>query len=204
MKNIIFVYILAFSLPAMAFEGIIHCTKNQNGMVTTFDFYVKNNQIAIVSQDEASSFYKIIIDASRTTASICIDHPAYEKKGYYVATREDQPRTVTVFGKQPINAIEMDGQMCTGYAISTDIGSAVAYLGTEEIDLTGLSAFFQDPVYELLDAFQLRTLPKKIVVSKNTGDYSITMTAEAAPLDPSIFEIPAGYEKFRVQLSGNQ
>lgn len=201
MKTIVLFFILIFSLPVLAFEGIIHCTKIQNGVVTNFDFYIKNNRIALVSQDEGGSFYKLLINPERTTATICIDHPAYEKKGYYLVTREDKSHSVTVFNKQQLKDIEIDGQACAGYVISTDIGSAIAYMGTEEIDLTGLSVFFQDPVYELLDAFQLKTLPKKLVVSKNTGDYSIQMTVEAVPVDAAVFEIPEGYEQFSVQLS---
>lgn len=196
-------FLITSSSSALAFEGVIHCTKTQNGVVTTFDFYVKNNQIAIVSRDENGGYYKILVDAGRTSAKVCIDDPAFEKKGYYFVTREDKERRVTIYNKQQTRALEIDGETCPGYAISTEIGSAIAYVGTEAVDLTGLSAFFEDPVYELLDAFQLKTLPKKIVISKNTGDYSVKMTAEAVSLDASVFEIPDGYEQFRVQLSGN-
>ncbi len=88
--------------------------------------------------------------------------------------------------------------MCKGYTVVTDNGSAVAYFGTENVNLTGFSEYFNDPVYELLDALNSSKLPRKLVVNKNTGSYTIDLVAEAQTLDASIFEVPAGYEQFQV------
>jgi hypothetical protein len=80
----------------------------------------------------------------------------------------------------------------------TNNGSAIAYFSSEEVDLTGFSEYFNDPVYELLDALNSTKLPRKLVVNKNTGSYTIDLVAEAQTLETSIFEVPAGYDQFQV------
>ena len=78
----------------------------------------------------------------------------------------------------------------------------MAYFGSDEVDITGFSAFFNDPVYELLDALDSKYLPRKLVVNKSTGSYSIDLKAEAQSIDDSYFQVPTGYEKFEVSYEG--
>ncbi|MES2798809.1 MAG: hypothetical protein V4638_02230 [Bacteroidota bacterium] len=192
--------VLFISMSAFAFEGIIHCTKTENGNVTTFDFYIKNNQIAVVSKD-ADGEYKVLLSADKSNVKICLNSPLYDKKGYYLLDKSEAKKPVPVYRKSETDALNLNGEVCKGYTISTEIGSAIAYFSNVDVDLTGFSAFFEDPIYELIDAFQLKTLPKKMVVSKTTGSYTIDMTAEAQSLDASIFEVPAGFEQFQVTVS---
>lgn len=196
-----FIAIIAVTLTSWssAFEGIIHCTKTQNGVVTTFDFYVKGDQIAIVSNDPTGS-YKVLLNRAAGQLKLCMDVPEFDQKGYYLYTAGavDKNDSLTILKQVQTDAIEIDGEMCQGYTVVTDNGSAVAYFGSEEVNLTGFSEYFNDPVYELLDAFNSPKLPKKLVVNKNTGAYTIDLVAEAQTLDASIFEVPAGYEQFQV------
>lgn len=201
MKKIYTTLLLLFiSISAFAFEGVIHCTKTENGHVTTFDFYVKNNQIAVVSKD-ADGEFKVLLSADKSNVKICMNSPLFDKKGYYLLDRNNKSKQVPVYRKSETDALDLNGELCKGYTITTEIGTAIAYFGALNVDLTGFSAFFDDPLYELIDAFQLKTLPKKIVVSKSTGSYSIDLTAEAQSLDDSIFEVPAGYEQYQVTVS---
>ncbi len=199
LQHLILVALVMVSGWASAFEGIIHCTKTQNGVVTTFDFYVKGNQVAIVSNDPTGS-YKVLLNRSAGQLKICMDVPEYDQKGYYLYTAGavEKNDSLTILKQVPTDAIEIDGEMCQGYTVVTDNGSAIAYFGSEEADLTGFSEYFNDPVYELLDAFNSPKLPRKLVVNKNTGAYTIDLVAEAQSLDASIFEVPAGYEQFQV------
>ncbi len=199
LQHLILVALVMVSGWASAFEGIIHCTKTQNGVVTTFDFYVKGNQVAIVSSDPTGS-YKVLLNRSAGQLKICMDVPEYDQKGYYLYTAGavEKNDSLTILKQVPTDAIEIDGEMCQGYTVVTDNGSAIAYFGSEEVDLTGFSEYFNDPVYELLDAFNSPKLPRKLVVNKNTGAYTIDLVAEAQSLDGSIFEVPAGYEQFQV------
>ncbi|NVK66814.1 MAG: hypothetical protein HWE22_19635 [Flavobacteriales bacterium] len=199
LQHLILVALVMVSGWASAFEGIIHCTKTQNGVVTTFDFYVKGNQVAIVSSDPTGS-YKVLLNRSAGQLKICMDVPEYDQKGYYLYTAGavEKNDSLTILKQVPTDAIEIDGEMCQGYTVVTDNGSAIAYFGSEEVDLTGFSEYFNDPVYELLDAFNSPKLPRKLVVNKNTGAYTIDLAAEAQSLDASIFEVPAGYEQFQV------
>ncbi|MFT5779592.1 MAG: hypothetical protein ACI837_002551 [Crocinitomicaceae bacterium] len=186
-----------------AFEGIIHCTKTENGVTTSFDFYVKGNQIAIIGED-AGSKYSILLDRSAGELRLCMDSPAFDKKGYFLYTEGsiEKNSSLTVLKQIKTDALEIDGVKCDGYTVVTDNGTAMAYFGTEQVDLTGFSAYFNDPVYELIDGLNSKNLPKKLVVSKSTGSYTIDLSAEAQTLDASIFKVPAGYEKFEVTAEG--
>jgi len=199
LQHLILVAAIMISGWASAFEGIIHCTKTQNGVVTNFDFYVKGNQVAIVSNDPTGS-YKILLNRSAGQLKICMDVPEYDRKGYYLYTAGSVEKndSLTILKQVQTDAIEIDGEMCKGYTVVTDNGSAVAYFGTENVNLTGFSEYFNDPVYELLDALNSSKLPRKLVVNKNTGSYTIDLVAEAQTLDASIFEVPAGYEQFQI------
>ncbi|MDG1333866.1 MAG: hypothetical protein P8P74_16130 [Crocinitomicaceae bacterium] len=199
LKHLILVAAVILSSGVSAFEGIIHCTKTQNGVVTNFDFYVKGNQIAVVSSDPTGS-YKILLNRSAGQLKLCMDVPEFDQKGYYMYTAGSVEKndSLTILKQVQTDAIEIDGVMCEGYTVVTDNGSAVAYFGPEDVNLTGFSDYFNDPVYELLDALNSSKLPRKLVVNKNTGSYTIDLVAEAQTLDASIFEVPAGYDQFQV------
>lgn len=190
---------LIFSFQAFAFEGVIHCKKIENGNTTNFEFYMRGNAISMQSNGADGNF-KILVDASRQFITICVDHPELNQKGYYVVTLNDAKvkDSVIVHRKSQTDVFEIEGQACDGYTISTNIGSAIAYFSNENINLTGLSKFFNDPLYELLDAFGIQRLPKKIIVKKQHTSYTIDLFAETKTLDNSIFEIPAGYVQFQV------
>ncbi len=199
MKAIILSLFLAVAGFASAFEGIIHCVKTENGVTTSFDFYVKGNQIAVIGSDGIGE-YRILLDRGAGQMKLCIDHPQYDKKGYYLYSEGDEikNRQLTILKKVQTDAIEIDGQLCKGYTVVTNEGTAIAYFGTDQVDLSGFSTYFNDPVYELLDAMNSSTMPRKLVVNKGGNSYTIDMVAEAATVDASYFEVPAGFEKFEV------
>lgn len=199
LKHFIAIIAVALTSWSSAFEGIIHCTKTQNGVVTTFDFYVKGNQIAIISNDPTGN-YRVLLNRSAGELKLCLDVPEFDQKGYYLYTSGSVEKndSLTILKQIQTDAIEIDGEMCQGFTVVTNNGSAIAYFGSENVDLTGFSEYFNDPVYELLDAINSPKLPRKLVVNKNTGAYTIDLVAEAQTLDASIFEVPAGYEQFQV------
>lgn len=199
LKHLILLAIVAMANWSSAFEGIIHCTKTQNGVVTNFDFYVKGNQVAIISDDPTGS-YKVLLNRSAGELKLCMDVPEFDQKGYYLykAGAVEKHDSLTVLKQIQTDAINIDGEMCEGFTVVTNNGSAIAYFGSEEVDLTGFSEYFNDPVYEALDAFDSKKLPRKLVVNKNTGAYTIDLVAESKTLDASIFEVPAGYNQFQV------
>lgn len=199
LKHFIAIIAVALTSWSSAFEGIIHCTKTQNGVVTTFDFYVKGNQIAIISNDPTGN-YRVLLNRSAGELKLCLDVPEFDQKGYYLYTSGSVEKndSLTILKQIQTDAIEIDGEMCQGFTVVTNNGSAIAYFGSENVNLTGFSEYFNDPVYELLDAINSPKLPRKLVVNKNTGAYTIDLVAEAQTLDASIFEVPAGYEQFQV------
>ena len=199
LKHLILALTVIISGWVSAFEGVIHCTKTQNGVVTNFDFYVKGDQIAIVSSDPTGS-YKVLLNRTAGNLKICMDIPEFDQKGYYLYTSGSVEKnySLKILKQIQTDAIEIDGEICEGYTVVTDNGSAVAYFGSDEVNLTGFSEYLNDPVYELLDAFNSTKLPRKLVVNKNTGAYTIDLVAEAQTLDASIFEVPADYEQFQV------
>jgi len=199
MKFIYTIFLCFFSVQLFAFEGIIHCRKIENGNTSTFDFYMRGNAIAMESKGPDGNF-KIIVDANRQFVTICVDHPEFNQKGYYIVTKEDAKvkDSVIVHRKSQTDVFTIDGEPCDGYTISTNIGSAIAYFSSENINLMGLSKFFNDPIYELIDAFGIQRLPKKIIVKKQHTSYTIDLSAEAKTLDNAVFEIPAGYVQFQV------
>lgn len=199
LKNLIVLALLALSNWTAAFEGIIHCTKTQNGVVTTFDFYVKGNQIAVIG-DDGANHYRLLLNRTAGELKLCMDVAEFGQKGYYtLKAGEVQKRdSLTVLKQLQTDAMVIDGETCEGFTVVTNNGSAIAYFGSEEIDLTGFSEYMNDPVYELLDALNAKNLPRKLVVNKSTGSYTIDLVSEAKTLDASIFEVPAGYEPFVV------
>lgn len=199
LKHLILLVVVALANWSSAFEGVIHCTKTQNGVVTTFDFYVKGNQVAIISNDPTGS-YKVLMDRSAGELKLCMDVPEFDQKGYYLYTAGTVQKndSLSIIKQIQTDAINIDGEMCEGFTVVTNNGSAIAYFGSEEVDLTGFSAYFNDPVYEVLDAFDSKKLPRKLVVNKITGSYTIDLVSEAQTLDASIFEVPAGYNQFQV------
>jgi hypothetical protein len=199
LKHLILLAVVALANWSSAFEGVIHCTKTQNGVVTNFDFYVKGNQVAIISDDPSGS-YKVLLNRSAGELKLCMDVPEFDQKGYYLYTAGavEKNDSLTILKQIQTDAINIDGEMCEGFTVVTNNGSAIAYFSSEEVNITGFSEYFNDPVYEALDAFDSKKLPRKLVVNKNTGSYTIDLVAEAQTLDASIFEVPAGYNQFQV------
>lgn len=199
MKSIVLLGILFFSLSALSFEGIIHCKKTENGVVTEFDFYVKGNQIAIISEAPDAS-YRIILNRSTQELRVCMDHPAFDRKGYYLytATTIEKRDSIKIIRQSTLSSKIIDGETCNGYALATDRGTASIFYGSENVDLTGFSTFFNDPVYELLDKIGSNKLPKLIVSETSMSKSTIELTSEAISVDNSYFEIPAGYSQFSV------
>ena len=199
----LFLGLLFIVTQSFAFEGVIHCTKTQNGITTSFDFYVKGDQISIIAKDGTSD-YRILLNRAAKELRLCISTPEFSTKGYYLYTESDIRKNseIEVLSQSRTDAIEIDGSLCEGHTIVTDRGIAMAYFGSDEVDITGFSAFFNDPVYELLDALDSKYLPRKLVVNKSTGSYSIDLKAEAQSIDDSYFQVPTGYEKFEVSYEG--
>lgn len=200
LKNLIVIALLALSNWSAAFEGIIHCTKTQNGVVTTFDFYVKGDQIALIG-DDGANHYRLLLNRAAGELKLCMDVAEFDRQGYYLlkAGEVQKNDSLTVLKQLQTDAIVINGESCEGFTVVTNNGSAIAYFGSEEVDLTGFSEYLNDPVYELLDALDSKKLPRKLVVNKNTGSYTIDLVAEAHTLDESIFDVPAGYELFVVE-----
>lgn len=194
---------LVITMYSLAFEGIIHCTKTENGVTTSFDFFVKENRIAVIAKEGVSEF-RILLDRSAQELRLCMDVPEFEKKGYYLYTRENIRKNseMSILKQMRSDALVIDGETCEGYTVVTDNGTAIAYFGSDEVNLTGFSTFLNDPVYELLDALDSKLLPRKLVVSKGTGSYTIDLTADAQPMDDTLFEVPSGYVQFEVIAEG--
>ncbi|KXJ04734.1 hypothetical protein AC249_AIPGENE20904, partial [Exaiptasia diaphana] len=128
-----------------------------------------------------------------------MDHPQFEEKGYYhyTASNTEKNSEITILRQFAIDSRMIDGEMCNGYTVVTDRGAATAFFGSEEVNLTGFSKYLNDPVYELLDALKATKLPKQLLVNKQTGAYVIDLVAEPKQLDDHIFQVPAGYQKFK-------
>ena len=204
MKQVLFFLVLFSFFKSNAFEGIIHCKKIENGVETLFNFYVKGSQIAVQSMN-TGEFYKVIYNRSEQVVYICLDNPQLPEKGYYVVKSSDLSdyKKPEIYFKREIDPIVIDGISYPGYAINTEIGSAQAYLSSTAVNLSGFSQFFRDPLYELIDAFNMVRLPHIIQVQKSTSSYSIQMEAEEVTVESSIFEIPQGYKQFVVSSIGN-
>lgn len=199
MRAIVLIGLLAVSFSALSFEGIIHCKKTENGVVTEFDFYVKGNRIAIISEAPDAS-YRIILDRNAQELRICMDHPAFDRKGYYLYTAStfEKRDSIKIIKQSTLASRSIDGVTCNGFALATDRGTASIFYGNESVDLTGFSTFFNDPVYELLDAIGSNKLPKLIVSESSLSKSTIELSSEAVSLDNSYFEVPAGYSQFSV------
>lgn len=191
--------VLFFSLFSITrvfgFEGIIHCTKTENGITTHFDFYVKGERISVIS-DSPEGKYRIILDRSANELRLCIDHPGFNQKGYYLYTADNFRKrdSVIIYKKTALENLEIDGETCTGHMVVTSHGTSSVYFGSQSVNLTGFSQFFNDPVYELLDHADTDKLPRRIV----SGNSVIYLTAEETTLGDQYFEVPAGYVRYLV------
>ena len=204
MKRIgLFLVMFVIATCSLAFEGIIHCTKTENGVTTSFDFYVKENRIAVIYKEGVSE-YRLLLDRSAQELRLCLDVPEFKNKGYYVYNSANMRKNskIEILKQMRSDALVIDGETCEGYTVVTDKGTAIAYFGSDEVNLTGFSAFLNDPVYELLDALDSKLLPRKLVVSKVSGAYTIDLSADAQPMDDALFEVPSGYVLFEVTPEG--
>jgi hypothetical protein len=196
---ILFVLMTSWSF---AFEGTIHCVKTENGVVTKFDFYVKGN-ILVVEKSGIGEYYKIIFNKDKEEVKICMESPEFPEKGYYLLTKADmlnRPKS-QVYSQKELGSQQWDNQFFKAYSLVSDLGSVIGLVGEDPIDLRGLSTFFQDPVYELIDRFNLSQLPRRLEVTKTTGSYTIELEAEAGNVDQQLCEVPAGYTAFKVTTS---
>ena len=199
MKFLISILFVLFATFSFAFEGTIHCIKTENGVVTKFDFYVKGNTI-VVEKTGIGEYYRIIFNRDKEEVKLCMDSPQFSEKGYYLLTKTDMENRSKskIYSQKELAPQQMQGQLFKAYSLVSDLGSAIALVGEDQVDLRGLSTFFQDPVYELIDQFNLSQLPRKLEVTKNTGSYTIELEAESGSVDQSLCEVPSGYKEFKV------
>jgi hypothetical protein len=196
------VVLMAFSVSA--FEGVVHGAKIVNGVEQHFDIYIKGSKIAVEGEDGQGK-YRIIIDRSKEEIFVCIDNPAFGQKGYYHFTAEQLKREkkFKVISSSELGEERMvNEESCKGYTLLTDQGSVVMYASkTSEVDLTGLSKYMDDPVYELIDAFNVKSAIRRIAVEKENESYVVEMTEEETTVDASWFEVPAGYMEYEIKLN---
>lgn len=199
MKSILYLFLLC-SPFIYSFEGIVSCKKIEKGVETNFKFYVKGNQIAIVSGDESDNT-KILFDRSANIMKIVVDDMDPSKKGYYELNQQNAQKyhSVKILDQFKLDSKEINGVKAEGFGVKTDQGSATAYFGTIDINLTGFSTFFNDPVYEVIDASKNSKLPIELRVTSPASSYVIYLSAEASTLSDSFFQIPSGFRKFEVK-----
>src|SRR5690606_11796538 len=100
-----------------------HGTKIQDGVTTRFHFFVRENQIAIVS-DTPEGNYKILVSSNRQEVKICMDSPLFEEKGYYSILKDEvEKNQIPKIQRQTkTDALMIDGFNCEGYTLVSDIG----------------------------------------------------------------------------------
>lgn len=201
MKTLVLICSLLAINCAGAFEGIVYGKKTENGVTTTFEFYVKDNRVVFVSNDGIGQ-YRLILDRSKQEMFLCMNHPAFEYPGYYHYTRENSPQKAKDH-QQIHRSVEnklIDGVSCPGETIATDMGSCTIYFGSESIDLSGFSDYLDQPLFRLLDIAQHKTLPKEVIEERGANRSITLLWTEAKTLDASLFEVPAGYRPYTVHL----
>lgn len=187
-----------------AFEGIVHGIKTTNGVQETFDIYIKDDLIAVEGEDGQGK-YRIIINRSSEEIFICIDNPAFGQKGYYHFTAEQLQREkkFKILSSQELSESKnIEGEDCKGYSMLTDQGSVVLYASEQgKADLSGLSKYMDDTVYELIDAFNVKSSIRKIAVQKDDKIYTVELKEEITSVESTWFEVPVGYEKYEFKLN---
>lgn len=197
----IFVFLIS---SLLAFEGVVHGVKVTNGVEETFDIYIKGDKISLEGEDGQGK-YRIIIDRSNEEIFICIDNPAFGSKGYYHFTAEqlEREKQFNILSSAEIGEDKLIGEaLCKGYSMVTDKGSVVLYASENgEADLSGLSKYMDDPVYELIDAFNVNSSIKRIAVHKEESSYVVELTEESKSVDDNRFKVPQGYEEYEIKLN---
>lgn len=187
-----------------AFEGVIHGIKSANGVKETFDIYMKGDLISLEGEDGQGK-YRIIINRATEEIFICIDNPTFAQKGYYhfTAAQLQREKKFKILSSAKLDGQkEVNGENCQGYSMITDKGSVVMYASSQgKADLTGLSAYMDDPVYELIDAFNVKRSIRRIAVQRESGSYTVELEEEAIIVPAEKFEIPAGYKEFEIKLN---
>lgn len=201
MKFSIVLVLLVVTSFVYSFEGIVSCKKIENGVESNFKFYIKGSQIAIISED-AMDGSKFLFDKSANTLKICIDDLDPSKKGYYELSAQNAPKykQLEVLEKFKLETKVIQGILCEGFGVKTNQGNATVYFGSKEIDIRGFSMFFNDPIYEVIDASDNDKLPVQLSVTSASGTYVIYLSAEQQSLSASIFEVPPGLKKFEVKI----
>lgn len=195
MKQLIifsFLYLLSFN-HLFGQEGIVSVNKIENGIESNFAFYVKEGKIALISEDGAA-YYQLILSAAKNELILCIDHPSFQKKGYYLYNKTGfiKNDSLTILSEKSVQKDAL-----SGYSVSTTSGVATVFFGNQNVSLNGFSTFMNDPVYEAIDRSGYTTLPVLIV----TDSAKYTLVFEEMPVDNKHFQIPDGYEQFEVRLA---
>lgn len=199
MKSIVYLFFL-YSSTVFSFEGMISCKKIENGIESNFKFYVKGDLIAVISND-SNDHTKILFDRQANILKIIVDDMDPSRRGYYELNKENaiKQNDVEILDQFKLEAKLINGVKCEGIGVKTNQGNASAYFSTLTINLSGFSTFFNDPVYEVIDAAKSDKLPVELRGSSGDSNYVVYLTAEPMILNDSYFQLPSGFKKFEVK-----
>lgn len=180
-----------------AYEGVVHGIKTMNGNSESFDIFIKGDKICVEGVN-SQGFFKIIFDRGSDEVIICVDSPYYKEKGYFkidLANKSNDNKIEVISSNQ--NTIEKEGKTYGVFSAITSTGSAMIEVNPEgNADISGLSKYMDDPVYELIDHYNIKNTIEKIDVDKPNEKYSIVLSATEQNLTDDIFSIPSGYVPF--------
>lgn len=199
MVNKTWIVVLLLSVNANAFEGIVHCTKTQNGVKQSFEMYVRNDKLVVLQSDEFQASMTIV-DISKGQMFVCLNYPGIEKKGYYQLFKENNLNDIDVKSKKEILPLISEESSFEGFEVQSSLGLVSVYYSELEVNITGLYSFISDPVYFTLDYLSFNKLPKRIIVESELGDYYLDFEIEETKVDETLFEIPNGYVKYNVGI----
>ncbi|CAG5080881.1 hypothetical protein [Parvicella tangerina] len=204
MKIVTTILLMSILSATFAFEGVIHGVKMTNGTKEEFDIYMRGDLIAVEGEDGQGK-YRIIIDRTKEEIFVCIDNPFFGQKGYFHYTAEQLKREkkIKVLSTKELNDTEViNGQTCRGYSLVSNGSTVLMYADeVKEVDLTGLSKYMDDPVYELIDAFNVKKAIRKITVNKGENTYSVILEEESKSVDDSRFQVPIGYQEYEININ---
>lgn len=205
MRQIIGILILFLPcfVQSQNFEGVVHGTKHTNGKEESFHIYMKDSKLAVEGTNAEGEF-KIIINKASQEIIICINSPLYERKGYYrfTAHQIDTKDQFKVTGSKAFKDVKnIDGERCSGYSMMTTEGSVILYASKSgNASLAGLSKYMSDPVYELIDHFNVQGSVRQIHVNKGSEKYWVSLKEESSTVEDQQFEIPEGYTEFKISV----
>ncbi len=201
MKSLITLILIISALPLFAFEGVIHGVKTTNGKVEEFDIYIKGDKIAVEGTNH-EGYFKVIIDRSTDEFLICMDSPYFENKGYFrFQVDHSKNKKIKVLSSHQKGTEQIDGEECSVYSMSTNLGAVILRASTTgKANLSGLSKYMDDPVYEIIDHFGITNSVRKIVVDKPQQKYVVTLTEQEKTVSDNQFQVPAGFEEYKIEL----